>query len=82
MLLYFLAYPFLFRTTYISKGIGLEGGFDSAVLIMLFELGWIGVIPYTKKPYHLCHSDFRSHKKVKDIFASIINAIVIELSFI
>ena len=64
-------------TTYIGKGLGLGGGFDSAVLVMLFELGWIGCIPYIGSLIVIVISIFRSPKKDSDIFASVIRAIIV-----
>ncbi len=64
-------------TTYIGKGLSLGGGFDSAVLVMLFELGWIGSIPYIGGLIIVVISIFKSRKKASDIFASIIRAIII-----
>jgi hypothetical protein len=67
--------------TYIGKGLGLSGGFDSAVLVTLFELGWIGSIPYIGSLILLVISIFKSPKATKDIFASIIRAIIIQSIF-
>jgi hypothetical protein len=68
-------------TTYIGKGLGLGGGFDSAVLVMLFQLGWIGCIPYIGSLISLIILIFRSPKISKDIFASIIRAVIVQSIF-
>ncbi len=65
-------------TTYIGKGIGASGGFDSAVLVMLFDLGWVGSIPYIGSLILLVILIFKSPKKAKDIFASIIRAVILQ----
>ncbi len=68
-------------STYIGKGVGLGGGFDSAILVMLFELGWIGAIPYIGSLILLVVLIFRSPLPTKEIFPSIIRAIIIQSLF-
>ncbi len=64
-------------TTYVGKGLGGSGGFDSAVLVMLFDLGWIGSIPYIGSLLLLIISVFKSSKNPQDIFASVIRAVIV-----
>ena len=68
-------------TTYIGKGIGVSGGYDSAILVMLFDLGWIGAIPYVGSLVLLIVTIFKSPKQTKDIFSSIIRAVILQSVF-
>ena len=63
-------------TTYVGKGLG-SGGFDSAILAMLFDLGWIGAIPYIGSLLLIIISVFKSSKNPQDIFASVIRAVIV-----
>jgi hypothetical protein len=68
-------------TSYIGRGIGVYGGFDSAILVMLFDLGWIGSIPYVGGLMLTIFTIFRNPQKTKNIFTSIIRAIIIQSLF-
>lgn len=67
--------------SYIGRGIGVAGGYDSAILVMLFDLGWIGSIPYIGSLVSLVILIFKSPKKTIDIFTSIIHAIILQSIF-
>lgn len=67
--------------SYIGRGIGVGGGYDSAILVMLFDLGWIGSIPYAGSLILLLTLIFKSQKKTKGIFTSIIHAIILQSVF-
>ncbi|PZO45073.1 MAG: glucose-6-phosphate isomerase [Pseudanabaena frigida] len=68
-------------TSYIGSGLGINLGQDSAFLVMMFDLGWIGAIPYVGGLIVLIISIFRTSTKTKDIFDSIIRAIVLQSIF-
>ncbi|NUN66043.1 O-antigen ligase domain-containing protein [Pseudanabaena biceps] len=67
--------------SYIGRGIGVGGGYDSAILVLLFDLGWIGSVPYAGSLISLLILIFKSPKKTKDIFASIVHAIILQSIF-
>ncbi len=67
--------------SYIGRGIGVAGGYDSAILVMLFDLGWIGSIPYLGSLISLVVLLFKNSQKNKDIFASVIHAIILQSIF-
>ncbi|TYQ26958.1 O-antigen ligase domain-containing protein [Pseudanabaena sp. UWO311] len=67
--------------SYIGRGIGVGTGYDSAILVMLFDLGWVGSIPYVGSLIALLILIFKSPKTTRDIFASIIHAMILQSIF-
>ncbi|MBD2177873.1 O-antigen ligase domain-containing protein [Pseudanabaena sp. FACHB-1998] len=67
--------------SFVGSGIGTAEGYDSAVLAMLFNLGWIGCIPYIGSLILLTIALFNSPSNSKEMFPSIVKAIVFQSIF-
>lgn len=68
-------------TSYVGKGIGGMAGTDSAILDMLFALGWLGTIFYLGGMLLLIFKLFQGYESCFDPFASIARAITIGVFF-
>lgn len=67
--------------TFVGSGIGTAEGYDSAVLAMLFNLGWIGCIPYIGSLILLTITLFNTPSNSKEMFPAIVKAIVFQSIF-
>ena len=63
-------------TSFLGEGIGGESH-DSAILLMLFQLGWLGTIPYMGGIFLLVFSLFQGSESRFDLFAATARAIVV-----
>lgn len=62
-------------TNFIGKGIRVEG-FDSALLTMQWQLGWLGLIPYLGGMLLLIFSVFKTFDHQSDGFVNAIRAVI------
>jgi cell division protein FtsW (lipid II flippase) len=63
-------------TSFIGNGLG-QGIDDSGILSMLFELGWLGVLPYLGSILLMTFQIFRNYRTQSDLFSSAIKAGII-----